>query len=93
VELDYPTSFSPFMVGRRMVSTRPRRGGYPGYMPTAAAAVRDLLARNQIAVPFYAFGHTHAAMRSALGTDAWYLNSGTWSTAAWRKRAGPQDMD
>ncbi len=82
-ELHYLTSFSPFAVGRRIVSTRLRRGGHPGYMPTAAAAVRDLLTRNQIAVPFYAFGHTHTAMRSALGTDAWYLNSGTWSTAAW----------
>lgn len=54
MELDYLTSFSPITVGRRMVSTRPRRGGYPGYLPIAAAAVRDLLARNQIAVPFYA---------------------------------------
>jgi hypothetical protein len=41
--------------------------------------VHDLLARNQLAVPFYAFGHTHAAMRLPLGTNAWYLNSGTWS--------------
>ena len=41
------------------------------------------MARNQLAVPFYAFGHTHAAMRLPLGTDACYLNSGTWSTAPW----------
>ncbi len=45
--------------------------------------VHDLLARNQLAVPFYAFGHTHAAMRLPLGTNAWYLNSGTWSATTW----------
>jgi len=82
-ELHQLASFSPFGVGWRLVSTRLRRGDRRGYLPTAAAAVHDLLARNQLAVPFYAFGHTHAAMRLPLGTNAWYLNSGTWSRMTW----------
>lgn len=69
--------------GRRVVGARLRRSEGPGYLPEAAAAVHDLMTRRQLAVPYYAFGHTHAAMRLPLGADAWYLNSGTWSSAAW----------
>lgn len=82
-ELHHLASFSLLGTGRRLVSTRLRRDGRPGYLPAAAGAVHNLMARNQLAVPFYAFGHTHAAMRVPLGTDACYLNSGTWSTAPW----------
>jgi UDP-2,3-diacylglucosamine pyrophosphatase LpxH len=80
-ELHHMASFSLFDVGRRLAGTRLRRGERPGYLPTAAAAVHDLMARNQLAVPFYAFGHTHRAMRLPLGAHACYLNSGTWSTS------------
>jgi UDP-2,3-diacylglucosamine pyrophosphatase LpxH len=83
-ELHHLASFSLLGAGRRLVRTQLRRGDpRPGYLPAAAAAVHDLMARNQLDVPFYAFGHTHAAMRLPLGTDAFYLNSGTWSTASW----------
>lgn len=76
-------SFSLTGIVRRLVRTRLWRDGSPGYLPPAAAAVHDLMARNQLAVPFYAFGHTHTAMHVPLGTGASYLNSGTWSMAAW----------
>lgn len=80
-ELHGFASFSPLRSGQRLV--RRRWGGTgPGYLPAAAGAVHDLLARNQLAVPFYAFGHTHEPMRLALGADAWYLNSGTWAARA-----------
>jgi len=82
-QLHQLAGFSPLRAGRRLVSRPLRRGGGHGYLPAAAAAVHALLARNQLAVPFYAFGHTHAAMRLPLGMNAWYLNSGTWSTATW----------
>jgi hypothetical protein len=82
-ELHDLVSFSSFRTGLRLVSKRLRRGGAPGYLPAAAAAVHDLMARNRLDVPFYAFGHTHAAMRLPLGAHSWYLNSGTWSTATW----------
>jgi UDP-2,3-diacylglucosamine pyrophosphatase LpxH len=82
-ELHHMTNFSLFDVGRRLVGTRLRRAERPGYLPTAAAAVHDLMARNQLAVPFYAFGHTHSAMRLPLGAHACYLNSGTWSATSW----------
>jgi hypothetical protein len=82
-ELHELARFSPFAIGRRLVRKRLRPGDCRGYLPTAAASVHDLLARNQLAVPFYAFGHTHAAMRLPLGNSAWYLNSGTWSTTTW----------
>ena len=81
-ELHHLASFSLLRAGRRLASTRLRRRR-PGYLPLAAAAVHDLMARSQCAVPFYAFGHTHAAARISLGANAYYLNSGTWSTAAW----------
>jgi UDP-2,3-diacylglucosamine pyrophosphatase LpxH len=76
-------SRSPVAIGRRLARQRLGRGDCRGYLPAAAAAVHDLLARNQLAVPFYTFGHTHAAMRLPLGTNAWYLNSGTWSATTW----------
>ena len=79
-ELHHLASFSLFGVGRRLVAARRRHGDRRGYLPVAAGAVHGLLAQSQLAVPFYAFGHTHAAMRLPLGTNAWYLNSGTWST-------------
>jgi UDP-2,3-diacylglucosamine pyrophosphatase LpxH len=82
-ELHHLASFSVVRTGRRLASTRSRRVSRPGYLPLAAAAVHDLMARSQCAVPFYAFGHTHAAARISLGANACYLNSGTWSTAAW----------
>jgi hypothetical protein len=82
-ELHHMASSSPGAVGRRLVSTRLGRRDRSGYLPTAAAAVHALLARNRLDVPFYAFGHTHAAMRLRLGRNAWYLNSGTWSAAPW----------
>jgi hypothetical protein len=81
-ELHHTASSSPLGIGRRLLRTRLGRGDSRGYLPVAASAVHELLARNQRAVPFYAFGHTHAAMRLPLATNAWYLNSGTWSTAA-----------
>lgn len=74
--------FSPLGAGRRLVRTRLGRVDGPGYLPAAAGAVHDLLARSHRAVPFYAFGHTHDAMRLPLGTNAWYLNSGTWAATA-----------
>jgi UDP-2,3-diacylglucosamine pyrophosphatase LpxH len=86
-ELHHLASLSLLGAGRRLVSTRLRRDDRPGYLPAAAAAVHDLMARNQLAVPFYAFGHTHAATRLPLGANACYLNSGTWSTAS---RGGTQ---
>lgn len=79
-DLHHLASFSPFRIGRRLARTRLRRRGGPGYLPTAAAAVRELMVSNRLTVPFYAFGHTHDAMRLPLGRRAWYLNSGTWST-------------
>jgi UDP-2,3-diacylglucosamine pyrophosphatase LpxH len=84
-ELHQLVSFSPFQAGLRLARKRLRRSCSTsrGYLPAAAADVRDLMARNRLDVPFYAFGHTHAAMRLPLGTHAWYLNSGTWSTTAW----------
>lgn len=84
-ELHDMVSFSPFRAGVRLASTRLRRDCATGlgYLPAAAAAVHDLMARNQLDVPFYVFGHTHAAMRLPLGAHAWYLNSGTWSKATW----------
>ncbi len=82
-ELHRLASFSPLGAGRRLAAKPFRRGGGHGYLPASAAAVHALLARNQLAVPFYAFGHTHAAMRLPLGLNAWYLNSGTWSAASW----------
>jgi hypothetical protein len=88
-ELHDLASFSPFGIGRRLVRTRLGRGDSRGYLPVAAGAVHDLLGRRRLAVPFYAFGHTHAAMRLPLGANAWYLNSGTWSTtwdSAWARR-------
>ena len=81
-ELHHLASFSLVGAGRRLASTRLWRRR-PGYLPLAATAVHDLMARSQCAVPFYAFGHTHAAARMSLGANACYLNSGTWSTAAW----------
>jgi UDP-2,3-diacylglucosamine pyrophosphatase LpxH len=80
VELHHMASFSPFGIGRRLARTRLGRGDSRSYLPVAASAVHDLLGRHRLAVPYYAFGHTHAAMRLPLGTNAWYLNSGTWST-------------
>jgi hypothetical protein len=82
-ELHRLASFSPLGAGRRLVAAPFRRGDGRGYLPAAAAAVHALLDRNQLAVPFYAFGHTHAALRLPLGMNAWYLNSGTWSAASW----------
>jgi UDP-2,3-diacylglucosamine pyrophosphatase LpxH len=82
-ELHHLTGFSLLGAGHRLVSTRLRHGNRPGYLPAAAAAVHGLMGRNQLAVPFYAFGHTHAAMQLPLGANARYLNSGTWSTAPW----------
>jgi hypothetical protein len=78
--LHHMANFSPFAIGRRLARTRLGHGDSRGYLPAAACAVHDLLGRNHLAVPFYAFGHTHAAMRLPLGMNAWYLNSGTWST-------------
>jgi predicted phosphodiesterase len=51
-------------------------------MPRAGAAIDRILRHHGDQVPFYVFGHTHAAERSSLGTppaDATYLNTGTWS--------------
>jgi UDP-2,3-diacylglucosamine pyrophosphatase LpxH len=47
---------------------------------SAAAAVHKLLAASGRTVPFYVFGHTHAAECTAVGNGATYLNSGTWSS-------------
>jgi hypothetical protein len=88
-QLHQLASSSPVDIARRLARQRLRGRGGPGYLPTAAAAVHELLARHQLAVPFYTFGHTHAAMRLPLAANAWYLNSGTWSEAAWGG-AGPR---
>ena len=90
-ELHHLASFSLLRAGRRLASTGLRRR--PGYLPLAAAAVHDLMARSQCAVPFYAFGHTHAAARISLGANACYLNSGTWSTAVWAGGRAPRNLD
>ena len=63
---------------------RARPAGPPpsNYLPLAVAAVDRVLREHGDHVPFYVFGHTHAAERSSLGcspTDATYLNTGTWS--------------
>jgi UDP-2,3-diacylglucosamine pyrophosphatase LpxH len=82
-ELHHLASYSPLRIGRRLARTRLQRGEDRDYMLIAAAAVHDLMTRNKLSVPFYAFGHTHAAMLSPLATNASYLNSGTWSTTSW----------
>jgi UDP-2,3-diacylglucosamine pyrophosphatase LpxH len=82
-ELHHLARSSPLKIARRLASTRLQRDENRDYLLLAAASVHDLMARNNVSVPFYAFGHTHAAMLSPLGTNACYLNSGTWSTASW----------
>jgi len=79
---DLATS-SLLRTGRRVVGARLRHSDGPGYLHDAAATISDLMTRSQLGVPYYAFGHSHAAFLSPLGADAWYLNSGTWSSAAW----------
>ena len=62
--------------------THPAEPPPPGFMPRAGAAIDRILRDHGDQVPFYVFGHTHAAERSRLGTppaDATYLNTGTWS--------------
>ena len=85
-ELHHPAGFSPLRIARRLASTRLQRDESRDYLLLAAASVHDLMARNKVSVPFYAFGHTHTAMLSPMGMNACYLNSGTWSTAS-RDRA------
>ena len=61
---------------------RPPEPPPPGYMHRAAAAVHRILRDHGDQVPLYVFAHTHAAERSGLGpagTEATYLNTGTWS--------------
>jgi hypothetical protein len=56
------------------------------YMEAAARAIDQLLETDDSGVPFYVFGHTHAAARSPLrpGANApHYLNAGTWSRLAY----------
>jgi UDP-2,3-diacylglucosamine pyrophosphatase LpxH len=60
------------------------------YMQRAASAIDRLLRRSGEAVPFYVFGHTHAAARTPLRPDAdhpVYLNAGTWSAISHRGSA------
>jgi UDP-2,3-diacylglucosamine pyrophosphatase LpxH len=80
-ELHHLASFSALRIGRRLIGRRLQRAEGREYMPNAAAAVHSLMCRHGLSVPFYAFGHTHAAMLSRLDANASYLNSGTWSTS------------
>lgn len=74
-------------LARMAIASRARRPARPaepppGYMRLAAAAIHRILRGTGDEVPFYVFGHTHAAERSELeaeGARATYLNSGTWS--------------
>jgi UDP-2,3-diacylglucosamine pyrophosphatase LpxH len=63
---------------------RARLAGGPTFreqLPEVAALVHEALDSSGQAVSFYVFGHTHAAQHVRLpGTDAYYLNTGTWST-------------
>ncbi len=52
------------------------------YLPRAAGAIHGVLASAGASVPYYVFGHTHAAEELPLAPQAsvpMYLNTGTWS--------------
>ena len=60
-------------------------GRHVMYLQRAAMGIHDLLAKEGSSVPYYVFGHTHAAQHLplAFGVDApQYLNTGTWGCLA-----------
>jgi UDP-2,3-diacylglucosamine pyrophosphatase LpxH len=63
-------------------------------LPTVAAAVHQELSASGHAAAFYVFGHVHAARHVWLpGTDACYLNTGTWSTDRREPPDGPEPAE
>jgi UDP-2,3-diacylglucosamine pyrophosphatase LpxH len=65
----------------RAVADPSQRG--TAYLHTGARRVQRTLAAHGLAVPVYAFGHTHVAERWQLdaATGGWYLNPGAWTDA------------
>lgn len=60
-------------------------GRHVKYLQRAAVATHDLLEAEGVSVPYYVFGHTHAAQHLPLAFGArapQYLNTGTWSCLA-----------
>jgi UDP-2,3-diacylglucosamine pyrophosphatase LpxH len=92
--IDRTAAATPTSIARRafaLASGRLRPSRVPvrsPYMHAAARAVHDVLAAENSAVPFYAFGHTHVPEDVALGDGARYLNPGTWSTMTRRVSGG-----
>lgn len=56
-----------------------------GYLYSKALTISSLLRQEGKDVSFYLFGHSHQAARVALDgqVDAFYLNSGTWSSPSY----------
>jgi UDP-2,3-diacylglucosamine pyrophosphatase LpxH len=63
----------------RKILSRRLRTSPDAYLIAAASSAHRLLTRRGLAVPIYAFGHTHHARVVKLDEHAWYANAGTWS--------------
>jgi hypothetical protein len=95
VGLDRVAAATPTSITRRaltMVAARlpwSRSGPAVPYMQAAAETVHQVLAGQDLAVPFYVFGHTHVVTDVAIaGGAARYLNPGTWSSTTRRVPGG-----
>jgi hypothetical protein len=95
--IDRLTEADAWSIAARLVRRRIGRGdqGPASFLGPAARRLDAILASEGLAVPVYAFGHTHAPTVLPLGgagAGPWYANAGSWAGLrpdAIRRRVGP----